>query len=89
MGGGGKAREEGGGRRADGLGELLELGAGQPLRPQVPEHEVVVGTARDDGVASRHERGGERLRVRLDTPDVLAEGWLLRLQPRVISGDLG
>mmetsp|Transcript_17647 Transcript_17647/g.56218 ORF Transcript_17647/g.56218 Transcript_17647/m.56218 type:complete len:334 (+) Transcript_17647:94-1095(+) len=69
-------------RDADRLGELLELGAGQPLRPQVPEHEVVVGTARDDGVASRHERGGERLRVRLDTPDVLAEGWLLRLSQR-------
>ena len=46
--------------------DLLELAAGEALRPEVPEDEVVVGAARGHGVALADEERGEGLGVALE-----------------------
>mmetsp|Transcript_21861 Transcript_21861/g.70606 ORF Transcript_21861/g.70606 Transcript_21861/m.70606 type:complete len:349 (+) Transcript_21861:274-1320(+) len=66
-------------RNAHSLCQFLQLGACQSKRPQIPQHQMVVGSPRNNGIPPVHQRRRQRLGVGLDGADVSGEGGLLRL----------
>mmetsp|Transcript_14353 Transcript_14353/g.22538 ORF Transcript_14353/g.22538 Transcript_14353/m.22538 type:complete len:357 (-) Transcript_14353:435-1505(-) len=70
-------------RDVDGVADLLVLGAGEPLGPQVPQDQVVVRAARAHAVALGGQGVGHGLRVGLHLDSVgleLGRGHLLELR---------